>query len=213
MTATAWRSRAGGQSPRFDGGGDEAGAQRLGQIEGVAGAGTLVPDDAVGVDLSDHRIAELRLRVVDRVASDHRDPGLGHLGCAARHDLFEQAGVQLLAGKSGHAQGEEGASAHRVDVAHRVGGGDRAELGGVVYDRGEEVDGRYQGAIWGDAIHGGVIARAAEHDVGVDDRWEGAQDETELDRAELAGTAGAVAVLGEPQRRELFHSLLVWSSL
>ena len=45
----------------------------------------------------------------------------------------------------------------RIDVAECVGGGDLAELEGIVNDGREEVDGLHGGDFGGEAIDGGVV--------------------------------------------------------
>jgi len=63
----------------LDGCSDEPRTQRFGEIQEVAGVGAVVSDYAVGVRLAYHCVAELRLRVVDGVATDHGDACLAHL--------------------------------------------------------------------------------------------------------------------------------------
>ena len=55
---------------------------------------------------------------------------------------------------------EQHPAAHRVDVAERVGRGDRTVLVGRVDDRREEVDGLDQRVLVVQPVHGGVVGRA-----------------------------------------------------
>ncbi len=167
---------AGRTQPALDRGRDQARAERLGQVEEVARPRPIVRDHAVGMHLADHRIAEFRLGVVHGMTADDRDPGLRHLRSPAGHDLFQQAGVQLLAWKRGDAKREERPRAHRVDVAESVGRRNRAELRRVVDDGREEIDRRDEGAVGRDSIDRRIVAagRGDQH-VGVDDRGQSPQ--------------------------------------
>ena len=66
---------------------------------------------------------------------------------------------------------------------------------------GDIGDRRHQGAVVRDPEDGGVIpCRGADQNPRVGQRRQGAQHLPKLHRAELAGSTGAVTVLGEPQR-------------
>jgi hypothetical protein len=59
-------------------------------------------------------------------------------------------------------------SAHGVDIAERVGGGDLAEDVRVVHDRREEIHGLDEGLVGRDLIHSGVVGVIeADQDIGV----------------------------------------------
>src|SRR5713101_3125594 len=134
-------------------------SERFGEKENVSRSRTIVADQAIRVHLADHRVPELRLRVVDRVPAHDRDPRLGHFGRAACDDLLEEAGAQLLARERGYAQREQGPRANRVHVADRVGGCNGAEIGRVVNDGREEIQRRDQSAVGRDPVDRRVIAR------------------------------------------------------
>ncbi len=75
------------------------------------------------IDVAGHRVAELHLAVLHRVAAEQRDAGLAqHVEAAAKiaYDVSRRA----VLGKRGDRQRRERPAAHRVDVAHRVGRGD-----------------------------------------------------------------------------------------
>ena len=55
-------------------------------------------------------------------------------------------------------------AAHRVDVAQRVGRGDRAEVVRLVDDGREEVRREDERALVVDPVHGGVVRRGAAHE-------------------------------------------------
>src|SRR5712692_4515656 len=60
--------------PALDGRRHQPGAERFGEEQNIAAVRALVADEAIRMDLTDHRITELRLRIVDRVAADDGDP-------------------------------------------------------------------------------------------------------------------------------------------
>ena len=51
----------------------------------------------------------------------------------------------------------DGASAHGVNVAQGIGGGNLAESVGIVHHGREEIDGLHQREVGGDPVHAGVI--------------------------------------------------------
>ena len=139
-------------------GADDAGADGLGEVQRVAGAGSSAVDDLVGVDDADHRQAVLGLLVVDGVPPDHHRAGLADLLGAAAHDLAHDLGAEGTREREQVHRGERTA-AHRVDVGQRVGGGDATEVVGVVDDGREEVDGKQRCRLVVEAVDGSVVAR------------------------------------------------------
>src|SRR5439155_10136397 len=190
-------------------GGDQPHAERLGQIQDVPLARALMADHAIGMHLADDRVTELRLCVIDGMAADHRHARLAELARPALHDPVQQARSELVARERRDAKGEQGLRPDNVDVAQRVRRRDRPKLERVVDDRSEEIHGRDERAIGRDSVDGRVVARrrGVEH-VGIDDRRQRAENLPELDGAELAGAARAVAVLREPHLRNPVHSLV-----
>ena len=105
---------------------DHAGAQRFGEQQPVAGLGARIAEHFGRIDEAGNGIAEFGLLVADAVAADHGAAGFHHLGKAARQDLLEYG--QIALGRKAHVgQRRDGPSAHGVDIAQRVGGGDLAE--------------------------------------------------------------------------------------
>ena len=107
---------------------EDPGAERLGEHEHVAGAGTRVGEHAVGVDVAQDHHAEERLDRIDRVAADHRAARLGHDGRRPREHLAEQLEGELAPGPTHEVEREERRPAHRVDVTQRVRGRDGAPV-------------------------------------------------------------------------------------
>ena len=67
-------------------------------------------------------------------------------------------------GEGSDVEGEQHTPAHREDVTACVGGGDGAEVGGVVDERREEVGGRHHCCLVVEAVHSGVVERGQAHE-------------------------------------------------
>jgi hypothetical protein len=105
----------------------------------------------------------------------------------------------LVKGHADDRQGEDRPAAHCIDVRERVGGGNAAEVGGVVDDGRKEIGGGDDRLLVVQAVHRGVVARfdadqqipgqPADRRLGEDLR----QDR----RRDLAAAAAAVGELRE----------------
>ncbi|MNN28846.1 hypothetical protein D3C81_1424290 [compost metagenome] len=93
-------------------------------------------------------------------------------------------------------------TAHGVDVADGIGGGNSAEIEGIVDDRHEKIRGRDHAAFLIDRIHRRVIARGiADPKLRVEVlRPAAGQDHFQHLGGNLATATGAVAVLGQANR-------------
>ena len=140
----------------LDGGRNHACAQGLGEDELVAGAGAGVGEDAVGMDGAGDGVSELEFLVANGVAADDGASGFDHLAETAGENLLENVEIAFV-GKADQGEGVEGTSAHGVDVAERVGGGDLAEGVRVVDDRGKKIHGLDEGKVRGNFVHAGVV--------------------------------------------------------
>ena len=94
IDAIAASTSASRRAAELERGRDDAGAERLGQEQHVAGAGAGVGPDARRVDLAGDRVAELDLLVLDRVAAEQRDAGLAQLSRPPGEDLREDRAVE-----------------------------------------------------------------------------------------------------------------------
>jgi hypothetical protein len=132
--------------------------------------------------------------------------GANDLG-PAPEDLGERRGRELRR-EGDEVQGEDRLAPHGVDVAQGVGGGDRAEVVGLVDDRREEV-GRQDQRPPAPEVEDGGIVRLGEpdEDVGMPGRVEGvaenAQDLRELPGGQLRRSPRAGA-----EARELSEDLV-----
>ncbi len=90
------------------------------------------------------------------MAADHGDSGLARLVAAATQDLDQHAFVEFR-GKGDDVEGEQRHSAHRVDIAQGVGGGDRTERVRIVDDGREEIQTGDDGMVAVPGIHRRVV--------------------------------------------------------
>jgi hypothetical protein len=101
------------------------------------------------------------------VAANDGASGFDHLGKAASQDAFENFEIGFV-GEADQGERGERASAHGVDVAERVGGGDLAEGVRIVDDGRKEVDGLHECLVGRELIHSGVVGSVkADQNVGV----------------------------------------------
>ena len=151
----------------FDGGGDDAGADRFGEDEAIARLRGAVGEDLLRMNRAGDGVTELHLVIANAVPADDGAAGLDHLGEAAGEHLFEHFGIALV-GEADEGERADGPAAHGIDVAERVGGRDLAEDEWVVDDGSEEVDGLHDGELGCELIHAGVVGGIeADQDVGV----------------------------------------------
>lgn len=187
-----------GGEAAFDGGGDDAGADRFGEVEEVARFGTGVGDDVVGVDESGDGEAVEGLGVLDGVAAGEDAASLGDLVGTAAEDGVDDLGWEDVGGDADDVHGGDGASAHGVDVGEGIGGGDLAVEIGVVHDGGEKIEGLDEGALVIEAIDGGVVGGGGtDEEIGVVDLGEAAQNLREFGLADFGGSSSAGGQGGE----------------
>ena len=143
--------------PSLDRGGHQAGADRLGEEDGVSVAGTAVAEDPPRVDRAGDRHPVLRLGVVHRVTPDDRHargvenpPGTGDHPPGQR----ERQGV---ARPGDDLEGGQRRARHRIDVGEGVRRRDPPPVLGLVHDRGEEVHGLHDRQVVAEAEHPGVV--------------------------------------------------------
>ena len=179
----------------------DSGADFLGQDDRVSGLCAAGRADQVSGDFAGHSEAELGLFVDDRVSAGDDCAGFSDFVGAASEDVGDDLGRQVL-WEGGNVEREENASAHGVDVGHGVGGGDRAELVGVVDERGEEIERLYERAVVVDGVDRGVIgACESDEQLGVLGRrelgTEMAQHVSQALWAELGSSTAAAREVGE----------------
>ena len=109
-----------------------------------------------GMDQAGDRISELGFVIANAVAADDGASGFHHLRKAAGQNALENFEIAFF-GEADQRERSQRTSAHGVDVAQRVGGGDLSEGVGIVDDGREEVDGLHQRGVGRDLIHSGVV--------------------------------------------------------
>ena len=194
---TAASMAACGRAAELQRGRDDAGANRLGQEQRVAGHGPRIRQHARRMDLAGHRVAELDLRVLDRVSAEQRDAGLGQLVETAGEDPLQDGAVGVFR-KRGDRQRGERPAAHRVDVAQRVGGGNLPVDERIVDDWREEIDRLHERARLVEPVHTCIVrGPIVDQDPVVVLHGQIAQHLGELTSGELARSTGAGGVVGQ----------------
>jgi hypothetical protein len=140
----------------LQGGSDHAGADAFGEDQRVAGARPGVGLDAQGVNGPGHGVAEFDLVIRHAVAAEDGAAGLVHLLRSAFEDFFQVP--RILLGRPGqNGERGDGATAHGIDVAQRVGRGDGAVGVRVVHNRRKEIHGLHQGKLRRQLVHAGIV--------------------------------------------------------
>ncbi len=136
--------------------GDHAGAHRFREDQGVAGFGSGIRVDFLGVNQTGDGVAKFCFFVADAVAADHGASGFHHFRKTAGEDASENFDVRFIR-KAYEGERGDGTASHGVDVAEGVGGGDLSEGVWIVDDGREEVDGLHERQVGSDQIHSGVV--------------------------------------------------------
>ncbi|MNE31530.1 hypothetical protein D3C80_1251020 [compost metagenome] len=141
------------------GGGEDADAQWLGQVQLAAFAGGVVTlHEALFHQACDSQ-AENRLRRIDRMPTGQRNTRrIAHRAAATNHFTghFRRQHVDR---PTQDRDRHQWVAAHGVDVADGVGGGNTAEIERIVDDRHEKVSGGNHAAFFINRIHGCIITR------------------------------------------------------
>jgi gamma-glutamyl hercynylcysteine S-oxide synthase len=193
-----------GRHPSLGRSRDDAGSDRFGENQPVAGPQSAVTKQPVGVRLSHHRQAKLRLRVVDGMAAHDNEAAFsGHFSRAV-DDLCQNFLRQFRGVPAQHVKSKERPAPHRVDVGNGIDGGHPAPGSRVIDHRRDEVDGGYQRSISGEAPDRGVVRGLGPYEKVRVLCGHVAQDLRQLARGELGRSTSAVAVAGQARRRR-FH--------
>jgi hypothetical protein len=176
----------------FEGGGEDAGAERLGQHQRIARSGADGAHHLCRVDQAGDRQADLWLIVVDGVAADDNGAGFLDLFDAATQDL-DQDGAVEAGRKADQGEGRQRPCAHGVDVGESVGGGDAAVAARIVDHRGEEIDGLHQRPLAVEAVDPGIgKGDSGGEEVFILEDWKLTQHLRQRPGGQLGGsTAGA----------------------
>ena len=106
---------------------------------------------------ADHGEAVHRLGAVDGMAAGDGNAGRRAYCSAALEDFAHHLGRDLVDGHAEDRQRQDRLAAHGVDVGDGVGGGDAAEVEGVVDHRHEEVGGGDDAGVVVELPHRGVV--------------------------------------------------------
>ena len=192
---------AGGlQQVLLERGGQDAHAQGFAQHQQVAGLRRGIALQACRIDDADAHQAIDGLHRVDGVAARQRNTRRAAHRLAAFEDLGDRLVRQHVDGHAHDGQCHQRLAAHGIDVRQRIGGGDAAEVEGIVHDRHEEVGGGHDGLPVVDAVHRRVVSGLAAHQqVGEELRRQAAarQQLAEHTGGDLAAAAAAMGQRSE----------------
>ena len=143
-----------------------------------------------------------RLRVADRVAPGDSAAGFRDNLGAGFEDRRDRLAREVL-GKGGDVDRQHDPAAHGEDVAARVGGRDRPEVGRIVDERREEVGGRHQRDVVAHLVDRGVVERGEpDHQCGIRGNRKLRDQIAEQRGSPFRGAAATRGPLGESQRLE-----------
>ena len=155
-------------------GGDDSGAQRLGQDQDVSRLGAGVGHLLARLHHADDGQAVLGLGVVHGVTADDHAAGFRGLVVASPQHVAQHVPGQV-GREPHHVHRQQRLATHGVDIAEGVGRRDQAELVGVVGDGRKEIHRQDQRGLVIDAVDRGVVP-VAHQQVGVADMGKLAQD-------------------------------------
>jgi hypothetical protein len=115
-----------------------------------------IPPNTLGVNHAGHGVAELEVFIADGMPTDDAASRLGHLREPAANDLLQQRRVAVFR-EAHNGKRRNRASAHGIDIAQRISGGNLTVKIRVVHNGREKIHGLHQGEIFGDQIHPGVV--------------------------------------------------------
>ncbi|MNQ40598.1 hypothetical protein D3C85_542570 [compost metagenome] len=183
-------------------GGEDTDPQRLGQVQQATGGGGVVALHVAFFHQPGDGQAEDRLRCVNRMTARQWNTRLvTHRTASANHfpGNLRRQHVDWPA-KDGNRH--QRVTAHGVDVADGIGGGDATEIERVIDNRHEKVGGRDHTLLVIDGVHRRVIARSVAHPEFRVEVLRAAAGQNHLQHLgrNLAATTCAMAVLGQANR-------------
>ncbi|RMS11946.1 hypothetical protein ALP75_200600 [Pseudomonas syringae pv. actinidiae] len=179
--------------------GQNADAQRFGQVQHAAGLRGVVAFHVFFLHHAGDGQAEYRLRRIDGMAARQWDTGSVAHGATATDHFASHFGRQHIDWPAENGDGHQRIAAHRIDVADRIGRGDAAEVERVIDDRHEEVGGRDYAALVVQRVNRCIVTR------GITDpefrvqvlRAAAGKDHVQYPGGNLAATPCSVTVLGQ----------------
>jgi hypothetical protein len=132
------------------------------------------------------------------MSAEQRDSGFAQLVVSALKHRRDDARLEPVLRKAGDSQRGQRATAHRVDVADGVRGGDLAVDVRVVHDRREEIHRLHERRSALPSVHTRIVrGPEVDEDAVVSGGWNGAQDLSELAGGEFARSTRAGDHLGQ----------------
>ncbi len=135
------------------------------------------------------------------MAAGDRNAGLGADRRPARENVPHRLDRQLAERHAEDGQGEDRLAAHGIDVRQRIGGGDSAEIAGIVDHRHEEIGGGDDAGLVVHLPDRGVVAGLGADQQGREGRRLRLPGQQLLQnrRGQLAATAAAMGQVGQTE--------------
>ena len=147
---------------------NHARSQRFGEDQFLSRFHAPVGDEPVGMHRTDHRQSVFGRIILDRMAAHREGSALVHLLLTAPQYIGQHRDRNTVAGKHVQVERQQRGSAHGIDIAQGVGGGDLPKEIGIVDDRREKVDRLDDSKILPYPINGGIIrCIEADHQIGI----------------------------------------------
>ena len=125
-------------------------------------------------------------------------PASAALSAAPRRISPKHLPREFLIGEANEIKGRQRLAAHGVNVAERVGRGDRAKIVRPVDDGGEKIGREDQGQLVVDFVDGRIVGRGTAHQhVGIGNRGSRPSKRKQVAGGLLGGAAGPLGQLGQ----------------
>lgn len=123
----------------FSGGRDDAGTEWLGEVDVHTWKGVGVGENVAGIDRSGHGKPKFWLRIFDTMATYDNGSRFDRFVIGSEQDIGPKLGRRSGWIETSDVHDGERCAPHRVDIAERIGGSDRAIGIGIVDDGSEEI--------------------------------------------------------------------------
>ena len=175
---------------------DHAGADAFGEDQGVARTRSGVGQDVRGVNGASHGVAKLNLVIRHAVPTENGAAGLVHLLRPALQTFLQIP--RVFRGRPGqNGERGDGAPAHRIDVAQRVGRSNGPVGVRVIDYRREEIHGLHQGKLRRQLVHSGIVGGVKPYQhILVGPTGHASQNPVQQLWTQLAGSTGGLHVGG-----------------
>ena len=162
---------------------DHTRTQWLGQYQYISGPYAGIGNQLIRMHGTHHRQSEFGRIIFDGVTTEHQCSRLHHLVVTTLQDGAKHIQRDFGRGEHHQVQHQQRRSAHRVDIAQRIGCRDLPKLIPTAAHWREEIGGENQGRLIVQPVHTGIVVRLdTYHQIGVRDHGQLGQDLSQLHR-------------------------------